>query len=80
MPPPIENSVTVGDQARFDLAPAAEPQGRVRGDDHASVQLIRPHYDDYDILQTPTDAGFYYTFDQDIQNDFGTSILTNSVP
>ncbi len=34
------------------------------------------HYDDDDILESPTDGGFYYTFDQDIQNAIGTSTLT----
>jgi hypothetical protein len=37
------------------------------------------HFDDDDILQSPTDGGFYYTFDQDIQDDFGTSVLTSPV-
>lgn len=36
--PHVEDSVTVGGQARFDLVLTAEPEGGVRGDDHAVRQ------------------------------------------
>ncbi|WP_041253622.1 hypothetical protein [Frankia sp. EAN1pec] len=37
------------------------------------------HFDDDDILENPTDGGFWYSFDQDIQGAIGTSVLTDPV-
>lgn len=37
------------------------------------------NFDDNDTLQSPTDGGFYYTLDQDIQDTIGTSVLTSPV-